>query len=182
MNENLTMENKTAIDLIYLCSCAVNTSLPERNRIEALDLESIFLAASKHMIASMVGMVLKSAGTSSTQFSKAIASAQRKAVILNKELSNVTSALGAADIWYMPLKGDVLKDYYPTFAMREMSDYDVLIDADRAADVKTIMERLGFQVKTFGIGNDDSYIKPPVTIFEMHTSLESNHCFRGLSV
>lgn len=71
----------------------------------------------------------------------------------------------------MPLKGLVLKDFYPDFAMREMADIDVLIDSSRADDVRKIMEKLEFQVKSFGMKNDDDYVKPPISNFEMHREL-----------
>lgn len=71
----------------------------------------------------------------------------------------------------MPLKEAVIQTLYPKMTMRKMADYDILINASSAADVKAIMENLGFQAKSFGIGPDASYIKPPVSNFEMHTSL-----------
>lgn len=123
------------------------------------------------MLASMVGMVLQKAEIQTKAFKDAIALAQRKAVILNEDLQQVTAALEAAAIWYMPLKGTVLQELYPRFAMREMADVDVLFDADRAADVKTIMESLGFQVKVYGENNNDDYIKAQLSNFEMHKAL-----------
>ncbi len=71
----------------------------------------------------------------------------------------------------MSLKGVILKDYYPQVGMRQMSDNDILFDAVRADDVKTIMENLGFSTVHFGIGHQDDYQKPPVSHFEMHRML-----------
>ena len=119
----------------------------------------------------MVGMGLQKAGIQSKSFKDAISQAQRKAVLLNHDYSLVTAALEGEGIWYMPLKGTVLKAFYPSFAMRELADVEILFDADRAADVKAIMENLNFQVKAYGGTNDDDYIKPPLSNFEMHKAL-----------
>ena len=81
------------------------------------------------------------------------------------------SALDGAGIWYMPLKGTLLKDLYPKTGMREMADNDILFDASRCGDVKRIMESLGFEIKAYGTGPHDSYLKPPVSNFEMHRKL-----------
>ncbi len=158
-------------DLIYLCSCSVNGSSPEQKRIATLELDHLYEAAQKHMMASMVGQILQKAGIPTPAFKTAISMAQRRAVVLNNDLNNKISALEVAGIWYMPLKGSVLKDYYPSFAMREMSDIDILFDATHAEEVKTIMEGLGFRAKSFETSNDDDYIKPPLSNFEMHKAL-----------
>ena len=164
------LEYKQSVDIvIYLCSCAVNGTIPEIST--SINLEHLYEAAQKHMLASMIGQVLKSIGISSPQFKDAIALAQRKAIILNNDLACVKNALEAAGIWYMPLKGAVLNSCHPHFAMREMCDQDILFDKTRADDVKVIMESPGFQVKRYGAYNDDDYFKHPVSRFEMHRSL-----------
>ena len=60
---------KSIDDVIYLCSCAVNGTAPEKERVDSLDLDSIYEFSQKHMLASMVGTVLKGAGISSNSFS-----------------------------------------------------------------------------------------------------------------
>ena len=79
--------------------------------------------------------------------------------------------LEADQIWYMPLKGSLLKDLYPRYGMRQMSDNDILFDSSRAEDVRQIMESMGFTTKHFGHGNHDVYFKKPESNFEMHTSI-----------
>lgn len=165
---------KNITDIFYICSCAVNNTQLEQNDIKTIDLDHLYEAAKKHMLASMVGQILQKARISSQPFKNAVSIAQRKAVIFNNDLSNIISELEASGIWYMPLKGSVLQAFYPSFAMREMCDIDVLFDASRGEDVKTIMKRLGFQVMSFGSNNDDDYLKPPVSNCEMHRSLFGN--------
>ena len=87
---------------------------------------------------------------------------------LEYERKAIFEEFGKNGIWYMPLKGAVLKDYYPLPVMRQMSDNDILFDASRADDVKMIMESLGFTSVYFDTGHQDDYQKAPVSHFEMH--------------
>ena len=165
-------ENRQCIEIvIYLCSCAINNISLDRNKLANIDFNSIYDVAKKHMLTSMLGQVLQSNGISTPKFDKAVAKAQSKFIVLNNDLLNVLSEFESSKIWYMPLKGAVLKDLYPGFAMREMADIDVLFDSTRADDVRRIMEKLEFQVKNFGMKNDDDYLKPPFSNFEMHRQL-----------
>ena len=93
------------------------------------------------------------------------------ALVMIIALGDVKKELEEAGIWYMPLKGAVLKELYPKCSMREFSDHDILFDASRADDVKAIMERLGFTAEYFGTNNHDCYYKNPCLSFEMHRSL-----------
>lgn len=166
------LEYKQSVDCIaYLCGCAVKGIVPDLGRVLSVNLDSLFEVSGKHMLSAMVGRVLQDSGVSSPSFKNAISLAQRKTVILNHDLKNIVSALEKSGIWYMPLKGAILKEYYPRFAMREMCDHDILFDASRADDVKAIMEELGFATKEFGISADDVYQKPPVSNIEMHREL-----------
>ena len=53
-------------------------------------------------------------------------------------------------IWYMPLKGTVIKELYPSIGMRQMSDFDILFDKKYAENVREIMLDLGFTCEHFG--------------------------------
>lgn len=165
-------EHKEAVQaLIYLCSCAVNRTNPDDEVIAAVDIQNLFTVSEEHMLSSICGKMLESIGIINPSFKNAVGMTQRKAVILNNEFSLISSALESAGIWYMPIKGAVMKDLYPAFAMREMADYDVLFDSSRAEEVRVIMEGLGFKIESFGHQNVDNYRKPPVSNFEMHRTL-----------
>lgn len=160
-------------DAAYLAGCAVRRETPDAQRVAAMDLERLYEAAEKHMISAAVGMALEKAGVSDVQFVKAAALAQRKAALLDADRAAIQEKLEEAGIWYMPLKGAVLKELYPRYGMREMADVDILIDATRAEDVRQIMEGLGFVTDSFGCFHDDAYTKLPVSHFEMHRTLFS---------
>lgn len=167
-------------DVIYLSSCAVNGVCPDPERLGKMDLERVFQASKRHMMAGICGFALESAGISDAAFTQAKAKAIRKVLVLESEKMALFERLENAGIWYMPLKGSVLKDIYPKLGMREMSDYDILFDAARASEVRDIMESLGFTTESYDRGNHDVYYKPPVCNFEMHRSLFGKNHDKGI--
>ncbi len=158
-------------DVIYLVSCAVNHETPDAERIRAMDLANVYAATRIHMLTAMAGMMLQSAGIRDRLFDQGVAKAQRKAALLDADMQAIIDRFEQAGIWYMPMKGSVLKDMYPRPEMRQMSDVDILIDAERAEDAKVVMEELGFSCKFFGTGFHDVYHKPPVSNVEIHSAL-----------
>ena len=164
-------EKQVIYDLVYLCGCTVNGDMPDAERVAKMDLAALYQTAERHMLAAVAAHALESAGLHDPAFTQAKAMAIRKMVIVDNEMTKVLERLEAAGIWYMPLKGAVLKDMYPAYGIRQMSDRDILIDAERATDVKEIMEKLGFSTERFGEHFHDCYMKLPVSNFEMHRRL-----------
>ena len=166
-------EYKAAVmDMAYLAACAVNGDIPVASRISKIDLPLLYWTADRHLLTGITAIALESAGVHDKEFTQAKGKAIRKVATFDMERTAVLEALEKAGIWYMPLKGSVLKDLYPMIGMRQMADNDILYDASRTADVRIIMEELGFVTdKCFGRGVHDHYIKPPVCSFEMHRML-----------
>lgn len=170
-NDQRQAENRGVYeDLVYLSRCAVNGEKPDVQKIGSSS-EDLYEAAEKHMLTSAVGMALDSAGIRNENFIKAVAAAQRRNALLDADRTKVLAAMEEAGIWYMPLKGVILKDMYPRYGMRQMGDNDILFDPARRADVRTIMEKLGFSVVEYEKDNHDIYFKKPVSNFEMHVYL-----------
>lgn len=155
---------------IYLSACIVNHATVD-TAVLPIDFELVYDIASNNQMTALIASALEWTGITEPHFKQGRAKAVRKAIIFDAERTRILAELEAAHIWYMPLKGVILKDYYPQVGMRQMSDNDILFDAARADDVKTIMENLGFSTVHFGIGHQDDYQKPPVSHFEMHRML-----------
>ena len=169
----MTREEYQALleDMIYLVFCAVNEIIPDKKRVESANLPILYKAAESHLLTAAVAFALDSAGIHDSAFIQAKAKAIRKIALMDADMAVIIAKMDKAGIWYMPLKGTVLKDYYPKFGMREMSDHDILFDASRANEVKQIMIGMGYDAEHFGSGNHDCYYKEPVSNFEMHRSL-----------
>lgn len=63
------------------------------------------------------------------------------------------------DMLYLPLKGIIMKDYYPSVGMRQMSDNDILFDADAWERMEKHMISEGYKAEYVGKGHD-VYHKP----------------------
>lgn len=155
----------------YLAGCAVRNQKPDTDKLKGIDLSFLFTASERHLLSAAVAVALRSAGVIDENFIQAEAKAKRKNALLDSDRHELAKHLDDLGIWYMPLKGSVLKDIYPVYGMRQMSDNDILVDPSREADVRRVMEALGFDVVSYGRGNHDIYHKQPVSNIEIHTSL-----------
>lgn len=162
---------KYSLIVVNICGCAINGRTPDLDLLDSLNLDDLLYISKKHMLSSMVGLTLQKYGYSCSVFNKSISLAQSREIVYDNELKLVKSALDNSGIWYMPLKGIVLKDLYPEFAMREMCDVDILFDSKRSLDVKEQMEKLGYETTVFNKFNDDKYLKTPFSSIEMHRVL-----------
>ena len=161
---------KVVDDLTYLLSCAVDGRTVDGRRAETMDLPALYELAETHLLTGVTAMALESAGIRDEAFTQAKGKAIRKVALMDVERTAVLNCMEEAGIWYVPLKGAVLKDLYPRLGMRQMSDNDILIDPSRVADDAAIMEGLGFALDHTGTTHV-VYNKPPVSSFELHYRL-----------
>ena len=157
--------------LMYLIRCVLNDKIPAKETLDKMNLSGVFAIAQAHALTAIVAYALESAGEYYKEFEEEKAKAIRKTIILDTERERVFTEFNKAGIWYMPLKGIILKDYYPAFGMRQMADNDILIDRSRQEDIKRIMLSCGFYVKSYDKSKHDVYFKEPVCNFQMHVSL-----------
>ncbi len=169
------MDRKTyktnALAMTELVICSLNGEKPKENFLKKLDLDGLFTVCQEHILTACVSYALESAGIENRQFMQAREKALRKNILLDFERNRILSRLEKEKIRYMPLKGSVIKDWYPKLEMRQMSDNDILYDSAYREKVREIMLDSGFSCGHFGKGNDDAYFKPPVCNFEMHNEL-----------
>ena len=63
------------------------------------------------------------------------------------------------DMLYLPLKGIILKDYYPSVGMRQMSDNDILFDADAWERMEKHMISECYKAEYVGKGHDERWVE-----------------------
>lgn len=181
------MFEHTYLDLLYIVSCEINQVKPDCNRIKEMDLVEVHRLAKKHLLVVISYMGIESSGILNDEawmadFSEtALADIKkwkqekekgvRKNLLLDIERQKLFEYFEKEHIWYMPLKGSVLKDSYPCDGMRQMADNDILFDASMQEHVKEYFEKEGFEVFSYKEGNHDIYEKKPIYNFEMHISL-----------
>lgn len=167
---------------IYLLACVLRGEKPDGKRLTGIAPQELYKLAESHSMLAVTAMALESAGLNEPHFQQAKTKAMRKLALFDIERGIICGELDKAGIWFCPLKGIILKNDYPSFGMREMTDNDILCDPSRMEDVRDIMEKLGYKCEDFGNHNHDVYSKPPCLEFEMHRSLfkeDEMHDFAG---
>ncbi len=101
-----------------------------------------------------------------------------KAVITDteqiEEYKNVCNLLKDCSAQIIPIKGIVMKNYYPESAMRSMTDVDILYRHGRRQQIHKKLLSAGYEVKSHSTANyHDTYIKDGRISIELHRSLLS---------
>ncbi len=173
----------SALDMLYLSFCAVKGETPKLERLKNDNLSYLFTICKFHSLTALVYEALKQLNFESTpeneealeKFLQEGQQSIRRTMVFDAERSRLTDFLEEKGIWYMPLKGVVLKDFYPQYGLRQMSDNDILFDGDYRSQVKDWFVERNYNIDMYDIYNHDVYTKPPIYNFEMHVDIYSNH-------
>jgi len=86
-----------------------------------------------------------------------------------RELKRIFAAFEENQIDYMPLKGTIMKSYYPKPELRQMGDADILIRQEQYGRIAAIMKELGFEEKQ---ETDQDYTWQSKSLYvELHKNL-----------
>lgn len=163
---------KELFAMAYLAGCGVSGIVPDKAYCDTLDMSVLYKAGKRHFLTALVGTTLKGAGVKlPDEWEQAISKAVRKNILFDIERAKLFAFMEQKGIWYLPLKGIILKDYYPAVGMRQMSDNDILFDYSFCDEVRKYMESQGYKAVSVGLGNHDVYEKEPVYNFELHRAL-----------
>ena len=175
-------EVNSARDFIYLTGCMLQEKTPDKQRLQKMDFEEVYRLSKNHMLSSAIYMTLERSEALSLMTSEladewrmSADAVIRQTILMNTERKAILSRFETEGIWYMPLKGCIIADYYPDFGMREMSDNDILFDRQCKKKVRDIMLERGYRVIPFNGSDQDVYMKDPVYNFEMHKDLMNRH-------
>lgn len=86
------------------------------------------------------------------------------------ELVSLKEAFNDNNIKFMPLKGSIIRTYYPKYEYRNMADFDILIEPGKLKEVGKVVKELGYEAEHLG-GNHDVYFKKPYMNIELHRNL-----------
>lgn len=168
--------DKTGADMLHLIRCALHDVAPDAGRVAGMDFEKLFAYSRWHTLDAITYMALSKLeelpqSDVMKEWRERRFKATRKNVVLDAERKNLLTYMDEKNIWYMPLKGAVLKDLYTKHDMRQMADNDILFDATCQKEIRDYFVSHGYEVISYAKGNHDVYEKPPVYNFEMHTAL-----------
>lgn len=164
--------NKVYQQMIYLAACGINRISPKKEYLQDADVQRLYQISASHQMDALIGNTLQKAEIAlPKEWEESIAKAIRKEILFDAERAQIFAFMEQNGIWYLPLKGIILKDYYPSVGMRQMSDNDILYDADFCEEMQKFMEERGYESSFIGQGHHDVYKKEPVFYFELHRLL-----------
>ncbi len=168
---------KTAYDVLYLAECALKGVTPDEEKVKSMDMEAIYQLSKNHSLEAVVYMgaepffeETESCGELCEKWRDDKEAAVYKTLLLDIERKNILDFLEKSGIWYMPLKGIILKELYPKPGMRQMSDNDILYDARYQKELCKYMTARGYK-GVVGKSHHDTYTKEPLYNYEMHRVL-----------
>lgn len=141
-------------------------------------LSALYGVSKKHDIAHIVGdALIKNGlienGEIKSQFQNQIVMAVYRYENLNYELGRICKILEETEIPFIPLKGSVIRKFYPEPWMRTSCDIDILVheeDLERA--VAVLKENLGYTYERKEKGSHDMQIYSPSGVhLELHYTL-----------
>ncbi len=154
-------------------------ALPEKVRslIDEEMLSSLYSVSNQQDLAHLVGFSLKKNGLLPKEssvfnlFEKRIVYALFRTERIQHQRQKLCQTLEEAGIDHIPLKGAVVRDFYPETWMRTSSDADVLIPRHCLQEaVKLLEQRLHYVIKERG-GHDVSFTTPSGENMELHFDL-----------
>lgn len=170
--------NKEVNYLIHLMACALNEKEPQ-NLDDDIDFSALLELAKKHQIYNMIFPVISNMENvpedEKENWKNYNLTEIAKMLTVNNERQIIYQELTENKIKFMPLKGLILKNYYPKESMRQMSDNDILVDSSKRDLIFDIMKRNGHKIKST-CENSDDFFKPPFCAFELHRDLFFEEC------
>ena len=159
-----------------VCGKAIDS---ENMRLTDDDLKQLYILSKKHDLAHLVGDALirhklLSDGEIKAKFEKQMMMAVYRYEKINYELKCLREVINEAEIPFIPLKGSVIRQYYPEPWMRTSCDIDILVQEkyiDAAA--QTIEKKLGYRYESRNY-HDISLKSESGVHLELHFSLKEN--------
>ena len=167
MNENLQFIFKT------IAAVVSKGKLPELPK--GIDWNLVYTICIKHNIANMFAYALSDAEFSNIpeNIKMAFLKQLQLDVMLdarqNSEMKLISDKFDELNLDYMPMKGIIIKNIYPTSDMRRMSDIDILTRIGMEEEYKKVMLDLGYE---FIRNKTNEYVfKKSVISIELHRYL-----------
>lgn len=173
------MELVMELYIAQLIRCALNNEMPEKKPSD-ISWEEIYTICKRHSVVNLVFPAVQQLYSQqdeglTQQLMKKWEEVYQKAIVrqvtFDTARGEIFNAMEIAGIKYLPLKGILLKDYYPSMGMRTFADNDILYDSKQSKQMKKLMNGLGYDVESFQKGCHDVYKKLPILNFEMHRIL-----------
>lgn len=177
--EKILQNEGTEVIFKFCCLSAgiFKNAIPDISSLSKADLAKLYEFSQKHFMTAFIYSSLEKTDASTldpvlmAQWKIEKEKAIRRNLLFNAERQKLISFMENNKIWYVQLKGAVIKSLYPVPELRQMADNDILFDSRFRNELKTYFESNGYVTEAFEKECHDTYIKPPIYNFELHTSL-----------
>ena len=160
--------------LLRSAICGTKLTEEDRNNYSPDLLYDLLKISSKHDLDHLIVFGLKQnelIDGDNSDIEKCIFKALYRYELLKCEYENICSALEKAQIPFLPLKGSVIRKYYPEAWMRTSCDIDVLIHERDAENAKSVLvDEYGYAYHGKG-SHDISFFTPTNIHIELHYDL-----------
>ncbi len=150
--EQLARSSALRVEENYLLSIlgAFLNERPLEAPPQGMSIKALLSLAKRHKVAAIVGyMAASNPGVCDAQFLGLFVNELNYSVARETqqtaESHSVNDAFRRADIKYLPLKGYVMREYYPESYLRYCVDYDVLVEEEAVARAEEVLVQLGYQ-------------------------------------
>lgn len=174
------MEKETYIkylkDYLHLISLYLNKKEEHYFKINESNFNTFLNLSKKHSLTALFYKVVKDTKVDiKEEYLKILEryyfSNVQKHVLFDKERKELFEFCTNNRIPYLPLKGIILKHYYPDPYTREFADNDIWFMKDKDELIKKFFVDRGYEVELYRKSNHDVYLRKPCLNFEMHRAL-----------
>lgn len=165
-------------ELLYCVINGIESDTALNGKLTSEVLTSVYRLAKKHSLAHLVARYVYSSKIEAEPTLKAKLHQNDLAAVCGYErmkyvYGQVCEIFEKNEIAYIPLKGAVLRAYYPTEDMRTSCDIDILIKEEALDTAVSMLKEAGFQGGERHY-HDVSLYAPDGTHLELHFSLQEN--------
>ena len=166
--------NKLLFSLLRSAICGEKIKSKEMQLFSDEILKTIFTVTKRHDVLHMAAFALKKnelTNNYSTAIEKSMLTAAFRYRQLSYECESICHVFENSKIPFMPLKGSILRQYYPEPWMRTSCDIDILVHEDDTERAKSVLEsELEYTYKSSG-SHDLSFFSPSNIHLELHYNL-----------
>lgn len=165
---------------LHLLKCGLKSEKPEEPPV-GIDFEAIFELAKKQDVENIVFLSIDQLENNidSNLYSiwqEAYYKRMKYSVFQDMALEELIEVFTSKGIDCMPLKGSVIKSYYPNPDLRTMGDIDFLVREQNRQVVRDIMHILGYEDDVLDDGQVDGFKRGKIDYIEIHYDFSAeNH-------
>lgn len=165
---------------LHLLKCALKSEQP-MDAPASIDFEQILKLANRHDVQALIFLSVDKLNNKNeipvyNKLQELYYKAQKRCVFQDMALEELIQAFTSKGIDCMPLKGSVIKNYYPAPELRAMSDIDFLVREQDRQIVRDIMHDIGYQDDLLDDGQVDAFKRGNLNYIEIHYDFSAkNH-------